>query len=201
MSYATLAPVMTLTPLNLELQSVTSTVAAPAGGVGVAYRTVSSAPICWAGTSACAGAAAQYGWAMTLPTTDEQVIYSPILQYGAFIVNTTIPASNSPTNCEPTTATGWTMALSMANGGAFTSSFFVNSNHQFVSNNGQPVNGVELNGTGSPSIVTTPASTVAGGPPPGTDLVTQTVSGTGAVIAVNATVAVTGARVTWAQIR
>jgi type IV pilus assembly protein PilY1 len=106
-------------------------------------------------------------------------------------VNTTIPPSSSLGNCSSTIAGGWTMAINPATGGAFTQSFF-GANHTFVNVNGQVVSGEALSGTGSPSVVTYGT---------GTYLVTQTVSGSGTVVAINPPVGTIGSRLTWIQRR
>jgi type IV pilus assembly protein PilY1 len=180
------------------------------------YRTVSSNPICWADTAACSGSR-QYGWYLALasgyetgnansgsvdvnlPTATpsasapsvpvyEQVIYNPVLAAGAFIVNTTIPSTNSLANCNPTSAGGWTMAIDPATGGAFTKSFF----NSTTTNTTQVVNGIALNGTGTPSLVTSGNSTY---------LVTQTVAGNGAIVPVTPPAGTSGKRLTWTEKR
>ena len=110
---------------------VKQNISSPATG----FRSITNNPVCWMDVPSCAGTP-QYGWQDPLPDTSktptsagstthyEQVIYSPILEVGAFIVNTTVPAANSPTTCTVTTPTGWTMAISPENGGAFPTSFF-----------------------------------------------------------------------------
>ena len=62
---------------------------------------------------------------------DEQVIFNPTLEDGTFLVNTTIPPTQSLSDCLATGAGGWTMAINPATGGAFTNSFFGNANHNF----------------------------------------------------------------------
>jgi len=148
----------------------------------------------------------QYGWQDPLPdttssgsiTNNEQVIYSPILGSGAFIVNTTVPAANSPTTCTVTTPTGWTMAVSPENGGQFASSFFPGPDGTFNTLN---VSGVAWNGTGTPTIV------IISDPPPdqpaaaGTYLASQTTGGTGDVSKVNPPAGTKGGRLTWIERR
>ncbi len=173
------------------------------------YRTVSSNPICYADTSGCS----QFGWYLNLPygyanpqdsngptTTGntnfpqvfEQVIFNPVLEEGAFIVNTTIPPTNSVATCSATPAGGWTMAINPATGGAFTNSFFGDANHNFLNVNNQAVSGIALSGTGSPSIVTKGTSVY---------IVTQTVSGTGTIAAINPPGGSKGSRLTWIERR
>lgn len=177
------------------------------------YRTVSSNAICWADQNGCSGASGQYGWYLTLgsgfanqydpnyPTSsittssqqvDEQVIFSPTLADGSFLVNTTIPPTQSLADCLGTSAGGWTMAINPATGGAFTNSFFGDANHNFLNINNQAVSGIALSGTGSPSVVTAGTNTY---------LVTQTVGGQGALAQVNPPGGTMGSRLTWIEKR
>jgi type IV pilus assembly protein PilY1 len=177
------------------------------------YRTVSNSTICWAGTTGCTGASAQYGWSMKLtsgyanindpsfPTSAtsnaaqqvyEQVIFSPTLQQGTFIVNTTIPPTTNLAQCDSTLPGGWTMAINPATGGAFTNSVFANSNHQFLNIGSDSVSGIALSGTGSPSVVTAGTNTF---------IVTQTTNGSGAIQQANLPGANSGKRVTWIEKR
>jgi type IV pilus assembly protein PilY1 len=177
------------------------------------YRTVSNSTICWAGTTGCTGASAQYGWAMALtsgyanindpsfPTSAtsngaqqvyEQVIFSPTLQQGTFIVNTTVPPTTNLAQCASTLPGGWTMAINPATGGAFTNSVFANSNHQFINIGSDSVSGIALSGTGSPSVVTAGTNTF---------IVTQTTNGSGTIQQANLPGANQGKRVTWIEKR
>jgi type IV pilus assembly protein PilY1 len=216
---------------NLEAQAISATTYNAAFSTTVAncqgsscatnayYRTISNNTICWAGgTAACASgqAATQYGWYLPLTMgcpdsadpsgllplsstcqssseIDEQVIFSPTLQDGAFIVNTTIPPTTSVAQCSSTAPGGWTMAINPATGGAFTNSFFgANSNHTFLEVNNEPISGIALSGTGSPAVVVQGSNTY---------MVTQTVSGTGAIVQMNPPGGTTGGRVTWIEKR
>ncbi len=189
---ASLTGTQTITTSNLRAQSVTSTQTAQSGNVN-GYRTVSTYQVCWQGSSDCTSNNNKYGWYLPLPSTQEQIIYSPILQQGAFVVNTTIPANNTPLNCNANTNFGWTMAITPGGGAAFTQSFFGNSTNNFVNgSNGGQVSGIEVNAVGSPSVV------YAGGNP---YLVNQTSGGTGDVRQVNPPPGSLGARLNWQQIR
>jgi type IV pilus assembly protein PilY1 len=187
--YASLTGPITISTAMLQTQTIQGSYVSTGGNN---YRTVSNSKVCWRGSNSCTSGNVQLGWQLILPASSEQVIYSPILQLGSFIVNTTIPAGTSILTCGATTATGWTMAIDPASGGAFKNSFFGDSLGNFVSINGQIVSGEALNGTGSPSIVST-----AGG----SFLVTQTVSGTGAVAPINPPAGNKGSRLTWIQRR
>jgi type IV pilus assembly protein PilY1 len=145
-----------LTQTITSQTAVTSTTNTAAG-----FRTLSNNPICYADNAGCT----QFGWFISLtqpsadpsnatsPVVSEQVIYSPVESSGAFIVNTTIPPTSTPTSCSSTLATGWTMAVNPPNGGGFASSVFADVNNNFVNTAGQTVSGVQLNGTGTPAIV------------------------------------------------
>jgi type IV pilus assembly protein PilY1 len=177
------------------------------------YRTVSNTTVCWAATTGCAGSSAQYGWSMALtsgyanindpsfPTSAtsnaaqrvyEQVIFSPTLQQGAFIVNTTIPPTTNLAQCDSTLPGGWTMAINPATGGAFTNSVFADANHNFLNIGTDAVSGIALSGTGSPSVVMAGTNTY---------IVTQTTSGSGTIQQANLPGANSGKRVTWIEKR
>ncbi|MBS0395780.1 MAG: pilus assembly protein PilY, partial [Proteobacteria bacterium] len=189
--YAALTGSHAISLAALTQQTVLSNVPSSSG-----YRAVSSNPVCWYGTAKCtSGTNTSFGWYLNLPASGEQVIYSPVLQVGAFIVNTTIPPQTSAWSCTPANATGWTMAINPITGAAFTKSFFGDSGGHFVNYNGQIVSGVALSGTGSVSIVTTSGVTT------GTFLVTQTSSGVGVVVPINPLATAKGSRLTWAQLR
>lgn len=125
----------------------------------------SSNTICWADLTSCSSTK-QYGWYITLPQSQEQVIYSPITYGAAFIVNTTIPPNNSPLSCATATETGDTIVVSLTTGGVIKNVF---PNYSDANAAGAMVNGV-----GTPFVL------LAGGTP---QLLTQTVtsnnSGTG----------------------
>jgi type IV pilus assembly protein PilY1 len=125
---------------NLQAQALTAN---PDGTLDItAY------PVCWSGfTSTQCSSGTQFGWVVALPGTSEQVIYNPLLYQKAFIVNTTIPANNSPTNCQVSTDTGDTIAISAATGGVIPG-FFKNTTDTNSAGN-------QTNGTGTPFVVTT----------------------------------------------
>jgi type IV pilus assembly protein PilY1 len=191
-----------------SLVTQTTTLAAAASGSTPGYRTVTSQPVCWVGSATCGSGNVNTGWTLALPDTSgksapyntEQVIYSPVIAQGTFIVNTTVPPDNSPTSCTTVSATGWTMGIDPATGGAFKTSFFGDQNGNFVTVNNKVVNGIQLSGTGSPTVVTTDASG-SGANTSGVWLVTQTASGTGAVVGISPPAAKKGGRVTWIERR
>lgn len=152
--YPTSNSAATLLSQSILSQTAVSSSTETAAG----FRTLSNLPICYADTAGCI----QFGWSLlltdtaatsTTPTLAEQLLYNPVLSNGAFIVNTTIPPASTATSCQSILATGWTMAINPANGGGFTSSVFADVNGNFVTTAGQTVSGVQLNGTGTPSIV------------------------------------------------
>jgi type IV pilus assembly protein PilY1 len=112
------------------------------------------------------------GWMVSLPGTNEQIIFNPILELGIFIVNTTIPPTNHPLTCASTLPTGFTMAISPVTGGAFPASVFADSTGSFTNLN---ISGEEWNGTGSGEVVTSGGSSGTVGSK--VYYVTQTVAG------------------------
>ncbi|MBM7120702.1 PilC/PilY family type IV pilus protein [Dyella kyungheensis] len=196
---------------QLQAQTVTGTFSAAQSGIGQGARTLSNNSICFVGNT-CASIDAQgklstspgtqFGWYLSLPGANgvsgvggknqtEQVIYSPIETDGSFIVNTTVPANNSPLTCTVQSAQGWTMAINPANGGAFQNSFFSDASGNFVNISGAPVSGIALNATGSPSVVTANKLPY---------LVSQTVNGAGAVNQINPPGSMYNKRLTWLQV-
>jgi type IV pilus assembly protein PilY1 len=220
----TTAPTAPLSGISqLLAQSIVTTTAATQANTGTDYRTVTNYAPCWADNSGCTGASRQYGWYIPLvsgnayptdpavpqngnaayagnPMVYEQIIFSPVLDAGAFIVNTTIPPATSAIMCLSTTASGYTMAINPATGGSFNNSFFSfldttgKLNFLNVNSSGTniPVSGIALGGTGSASIVVSGTQDY---------LITQTVSGVGAIEAVNPPGGTKGSRLTWIQRR
>lgn len=177
---------------NLQTQTIINSVSTPNTNGVTGYRTVSNTKVCWQGATDCASGNNKFGWALALPGTQEQIVYSPILSQGAFIVNTTIPANNTPLSCTASPNLGWTMAINPASGGAFQQSFFGDKAGDFVTYLGGSVSGVQLGAVGRPSVVT------AVGHP---YLVNQTTSGVGHVDQINPPGGTIGSRLTWQQIR
>jgi len=121
---------------------------------GASGRTVSNTAVCWAGGTACSGgtsANTQMGWTLPLPTSTEQVIYNPLVSNGDFFVNTTIPATSQALTCGSTPVAGFTMGISVTNGGAGTTPAFDDGN-----------SGYSLNGAGTPAIYAVGSSTFIG---------------------------------------
>ncbi|WP_104655330.1 pilus assembly protein [Ralstonia insidiosa] len=203
-AYATLTGSQTVNASTLLTQTITAT--SISSGTTPSYRTVSNGKVCWVGSTACGSAAnanTQYGWKLMLPSTTtgsgtsavtnyEQVVYNPTLAYGMFIVNTTVPGTQQILSCTSTPASGYTMAISVASGGAGTQSFFGDNNNNFPTYNGGIVSGIGLSGTGTPSLVTANKLPY---------LVQQTVSGTGTVNQINPSAAGVGSRLNWTKLR
>ncbi len=176
----------TITTSNLVKQTVTTEVATTTSQVG--YRLVSHNAICWKGSSCTGGK--DMGWYMPLPDTGEQVIYDPVLSpSGEFTVNTFVPSSSTILSCTQAAATGWSMGLLPDSGaGSPTPFFFVNGSLQ--------ADGVQLNGTGTPSFLRSGQAADSNAD----YLITQT--NTGSVASrVNESTIVTGQRLNWIQKR
>jgi type IV pilus assembly protein PilY1 len=154
------------TPSNLTQQTITASFDATLTTTGSAFRTVSNNPVCYADTTGCT----QYGWYLNLPVGSvsanapavaEQVLFAPALISGVFVVNTTVPPTNTPTTCSSTPISGWTIALNPLTGGALTSAFFQFYTGAFINVtttvNGlvteQGVSAVANLGTGTPTSV------------------------------------------------
>ena len=180
----------TITPANLTVQTLTEYTVA--GGTNV--ETDTNNPVCWYGTTTCAGPNSMFGWQISLPGTDEQVIYNPSIWQGILQVNTTIPSASTIYSCTVLLPTGWTVLIDPATGGGFSSSPFldVNGNPMTYGANGIAVSGVQTNGTGSITNIS------AGGQ---NFWLTDTSNGTPVTGGEQAVAAVAGHRVTWSQLR
>jgi type IV pilus assembly protein PilY1 len=142
-----------------------------------ATRGITSLPVCWMGSTDCASGDSQFGWQVSLPGSSsggsEQIVFSPSLEVGLFLVNTLIPATTQPLQCVAQAATGFTMAISPTTGGSFANSVFADpATGSFLTKN---ISGVQWNGTGSGSIVTGGGTGTLGS---NVYFITQTVSGT-----------------------
>jgi type IV pilus assembly protein PilY1 len=146
-----------ITQSNLVQQTMTS---GTSGGLN--YRTVSKNAICWPNSNAPVApnnpanpasctSANQYGWYVNLTSSNslyEQAIFDTSLSPdGVFIVNTYIPASNSPLNCSPQTPTGFSMGLEPDSGNPTPTGGY------FFLPGGLQVDGLQLNGIGMPSFI------------------------------------------------
>jgi type IV pilus assembly protein PilY1 len=147
--FDSLTSTKTVTPSDLQQQSVTQTIAGPGNSDVTNYRTVSNSAVCWVGSGSCAQNT-QYGWTLPLPTTTEQVVFNPQAVSGLFMVNTIIPASSQILSCSNTPAAGYTMAIMMGTGGAAPQSVFQDATGSFTGIN---VSGVGINGSGTGSVM------------------------------------------------
>jgi type IV pilus assembly protein PilY1 len=143
----------TMTAANLQLQNVTI------DPTSSDRQITTNATICWAGQPSCGGAAAQFGWYLNLPGSQEQIIYGPELLAQALTVNSIVPAVNSLIACTNLSDTGYTYVLNALTGGAFNSVFYPPSeaSNPAVANNpaytDQYAIGMQTNATGSSLIV------------------------------------------------
>jgi type IV pilus assembly protein PilY1 len=150
----------TLTAGNLQQQTFT----AAAAGVDT-----SNNPITWESCAVACNAGA-FGWFANLPGTQgattsggapiiEQVVSNPSLFESAFIVNSTIPASNKPLSCAtPLTDEGVLYALSVTTGGTFATtsgSGAPSFASAFVNFHDTALAGLATSETGSVAVVTT----------------------------------------------
>ena len=141
LSLSYLSSTTTISTSNLVQQTVTE---------GTLYETATTNTVTWCTTSPC-GSGTELGWYLDLPSSTEQIIYNPTLPSGILMVNTVIPSTIAKFSCtKPSTASGWTMALNPATGGAFTTSPFLNiSTGAALTSGGSPVAGLAANGAGS----------------------------------------------------
>jgi type IV pilus assembly protein PilY1 len=114
---------------------------------------VTNNPVCWSGSTTCPGGPGtntQFGFQVQLLGANEQVVFNPLLYQNTLLVNTTIPAVNSPTSCAVVHDTGNTIALNVATGGVSTTGTGTNFFKNTTDTNAA---GSQTNGTGTPSIV------------------------------------------------
>ncbi len=146
-----LSPALAITSSNLVKQTITD--------ASSTTRTLSNNQFCPQGSSACISGNNQFGWYVPLPDNNglttpgyEQVIYTPLLEYGLLILNTTIPPSGNVVNCTTQTTTGWTMAFNVQTGGSPPYGFFMDSSGKYGGGS-SGINGELSNGTGTPTII------------------------------------------------
>jgi type IV pilus assembly protein PilY1 len=147
------APSYTIGQANLQAQTITINATTQDREIA------NNAPICWAGSTTCAGGNTQYGWTFNLPGAQEQVVFNPELVAQALTVNSIVPAPINPTSCTNTSDTGFTYVVSALTGGAFTQVFLPPSEAANPAVNNNPAYtdmiaiGLMTNATGS-SFVT-----------------------------------------------
>ncbi|MBE7565940.1 PilC/PilY family type IV pilus protein [Acidithiobacillus sp. HP-11] len=186
-----------LTPGDLQTNIITNTGIASNDNQAV---NVSSNSVCWAGSGSCTGNNAQYGSMLDLPsvtssgtTLYQQVTYNPSLVEGAAVFDTTIPPYNNAQTCTNDLQTGFTYAFNPLTGGAIANGFFRSSgtNSAAITLGGIPVSGLQLNATGSPTVVSANGQSV---------MVQQTVSGTPVATEVFP-VGGMGSQINWIELR
>jgi len=172
-------------------------------------RTMGTAtPICWAGTLTCGSGNDQFGWYIDFPgsaagyneTTDEQLIYNPTIVSTAVVFNTTLPAIDSPLDCNPGTDTGYTYAIDAQTGGPIPN--FFDDASTTVNNGNVYTAAFESEATGTDSVVTTGATSGSSSANAGkTYLVYQTVSGTAGSQQIVEANDINGIPETWIELR
>ncbi len=196
-SYTIPTPSTTSTQLAEQTFTVSTTgcSSTPPGASCGDRDITANATVCWQGTSACSsGTNNQFGWYVNLPGGSltqggpEQIVFNPELVGGAFVVNSTIPPTNTLLSCTTSTETGYTYALQVLSGGAF--------NNFFPLYNDYVAAGVATNASGT----SFPVQTANGE----SWLVYQTYqpgSAPPAPLQINVAANSTGHRVTWTQLR
>ena len=187
--YETLPGASTIAASELATKTIADIAYTDASGKVEGLRSVSTNEVCWKGSTDCGSAASSNphrGWKMKLPGTDEQIIYSPSVQDGFVIFNTTVPPVEQVLSCDQLPASGFTMAL-LPDQAAPRKSYFKN----YDSADGV-IAGVGASGVGMVFRVQTRSKTF---------LVTQTVDGTGMVLEVDPNANTSARRVTWMQRR
>jgi type IV pilus assembly protein PilY1 len=173
---------------NLQVQTITSKTVGT-----MSVRTMTKTAVCWKGDNACGQGASQtmMGWYVQLPGTNEQVVFDPTYSPdGEFVVNTYVPSPSTILSCDNTQATGFSMGLDPLTGGGSATPFF--------NVGGVGYDGVQLNGTGTPSFI----SSGQPGDSNAEYLLTQTTGGNPAQPQkINRNAIVTGQRLNWIQRR
>ena len=105
---------LTSGPSSIGLSNLQQQTLSAASTAGVFDDT--SSTVCWGDGSTC-GSNPQFGWYLLLPNAKEELLFNPLLYQGTLYFNTTIAPSNSPLNCNPSTETGYTYAVSGTTGG------------------------------------------------------------------------------------
>jgi len=189
----------TITAANLVQQSITTHNTTPV------TRTVSTNAVCWKGATNCGSGQNQFGWVLPLPGSSgdstivngqtlaigEQILFNPQLTTdGELVVNTFIPAVDTPLICTPQPATGFTMAIEPDTGEQAPTAYF--------SVGGAAVSGVQNNGVGVPLEVSSGSASDQNAE----YLITQTSTGKAATpTLINRHLIVSGQRLSWIQRR
>ncbi len=195
-----------LTRANLTQQSITNEVSTTTVQGGTNYnRVVTNNIVCWDATTTCSSSTNDsFGWYLDLvsPTAGrqgEKVIYNPIIRDGVFIVNTTIPSTDTTaTSCSSVSNTGWTMALDPATGGQLPfQAFDTQDNGKFdelslTSSQTAVSSGIQLGAVGTPSFVSYGAQTF---------MVINTASGKATASPLNLNSGSLAVQLTWQELR
>ena len=170
----------------------TQTFSSPSAGI----RDVTANNVCWAGSTTCTSGNTQFGWILSLPGTNEQVVFNPLLYQDAIVVNTTIPATNSPLNCQANIDTGWTVAVSVGSGGQIPNFFKVYNDAGFQTNGSGTPFGFSIGGQDYLLTQTPGNASGSGGPP-------SSICPPGAMYCSSQTkqASVSGKRLTWVERR
>jgi type IV pilus assembly protein PilY1 len=153
------APNYTIGQSNLQAQIVTINATTQDREIA------NNASVCWAGGSSCANGNNKYGWYMTLPGAQEQIIFSPELVAQALTVNSIVPAPNTPVSCTQASDTGFTYVVSALTGSAFNQVFLPLSEAANPAVNNNPAYtdsiavGLMTNATGSSFVTGNSAGT------------------------------------------
>jgi type IV pilus assembly protein PilY1 len=183
----TATPPGQITQSSMVKQTVTLEVASTKTTTG--YRNVSHTTFCWTGDSGCT--TGKLGWYMPLPDAGEQVIFDPVLsQDGEFTVNTYVPSAATLLSCSVPPANGWSMGIQADTGAGSPTAFF-------AINGSLSADGIQLNGTGTPSFINSGVAADNNSE----YLITQTNGGPAPPAKVNRHVIVAGQRLNWIQRR
>jgi type IV pilus assembly protein PilY1 len=183
----TATPPGQITQSSMIKQTVTLAVASTKTTTG--YRNVSHTTFCWTGDSGCT--TGKLGWYMPLPDAGEQVIFDPVLsQDGEFTVNTYVPSTATVLSCSVPAANGWSMGIQADTGAGSPTPFF-------AINGSLSADGIQLNGTGTPSFINSGVAADNNSE----YLITQTNGGPAPPAKVNRHVIVAGQRLNWIQRR
>jgi type IV pilus assembly protein PilY1 len=189
-------------PLSIaNLQAQMFTPGATAGTIDT-----SNTPVTWAQCTIVAPITCNsgvFGWYANLPGTSgtgsyEQIVSSPSLFQQSLIVNSTIPATNSPLSCTTGGNTGFTYVISVVSGGTFTQTGSTAKTSGFLTNGDKNMVGLQTNENGALTVVTTKANT--------TYLIGQLINpvpgqSPGVATQVQLPTNVQVSRVTWTQLR
>ncbi len=157
LQFASLPAPQTVNTTTLEAQTLSPTngysYSNPQSG---GWLDITSNPVCWAGSTTCSGGPTnntEFGFVVALGGTNEQLIFNPLLYQNALIVNTTIPATNSPTSCVVGTDLGNTISISASTGGSLATGTGGTSKGFYTQFSDANTAGNMTNGTGTPFVV------------------------------------------------